>query len=109
MIKKSLRAAKKDKSPSETIYSRSQETLFRESSDGQLSVVHLESPQDIYKIDGWAKNLFLMLDGKKDVLSISNWIVKQSGLPARAVEKGVRENIKNFLKLGWIKKSKNSR
>lgn len=98
-------AAKKSKSPAITdnsVFEKSSDAVYRNLDENTVTIISLNDPEFYFKIDAYAAQAWVMIDGKKTIKEISSSLQKQSGAPASIVLKHVNKLFSDLISYGLI-------
>lgn len=85
------------KSPVRLVLQKSPSTLARKNADGNWSILHIETDDFFYTIDGIAGQVWEMIDGKLSVEEIGERLEKKLKLPPK-FKKDLEKLVKDLLK-----------
>ena len=82
--------------------------LSRKNSDGSVSMIKLEKDKNFYTLDGFAAEVWGMLNGKQTLKQIKQKLIKKHAIIEDRFGKDVDDLIKRLIGLDLISVSKSS-
>ena len=88
-----------------TVFDVSRDIVSRKNQDGTVVLMRMDDSELFYKIDGIAAEVFALIDGKKNVLSIANEMMSKHPGNEERLPKDIDGFLKKLIDMKMIAKN----